>query len=77
MSGFLTGFFEIAYQLGHRVNIGKTMEIALGAYHFGFFAVLNLVAKRFENDDQTVLWTYVSNYVNAVVFAVIFFCNYC
>lgn len=68
---YLTGFTELAYQIDERIYFGVTIAIIMGAYHFMFFAGLNLLSKFFNSKiGQIVL--YIFNFFNAAIFVIAF-----
>jgi phosphatidylserine synthase len=53
------------------VYYGVSITIVAGAYHFLFFTLLNMVQAKTEN-QKTGMLVFIFNYVNAVLFVLIF-----
>jgi uncharacterized membrane protein len=68
---YFSGLFELLFQMKQVVYYGVSITIVAGAYHFLYFLLLNLVQEKTEN-QKTGMVLFVFNYVNAVVFVLIF-----
>jgi uncharacterized membrane protein len=68
---YFSGLFELLFQLKQVVYYGVSITIVAGAYHFLFFTLLNMVQAKTEN-QKTGMLVFIFNYVNAVLFVLIF-----
>ena len=68
---YLVGIIELIYQLNRFIYYGATVTIIVGAYHFMYFLLLNLIT-RSNSARGMQLTLHVFNFINAVIFVVVF-----
>ncbi len=67
---YLTGSFELLFQLNQFIYFGTTITIIVCAYHFLYFIILNVILRNATKPVQITL--YIFNYVNVVLFVLVF-----
>lgn len=68
---YLTGLFELGYQLSETIFYGKSIAIIMGAYHLLYFSLLNLAVNKLDSKAASVTM-YILNFINAGLFIVFF-----
>ncbi|MCD6019685.1 MAG: hypothetical protein K0S53_2806 [Bacteroidetes bacterium] len=68
---YLTGLFELVYQLNERIYYGSSIAIVIGSYHLLYFSLLNIAANKI-NANGALVTMYVLNFINAVIFVLFF-----
>jgi len=68
---YVVGMLELFYQLNRYIYYGTTIAIIIGAYHFIYFLLLNVVSANKEG--KFIQGTmFLLNYINAILFVVVF-----
>ncbi len=68
---YLVGMLELFYQLNRFIYYEVTVAIIIGAYHFMYFLLLNLVSRN-SPVRGLHLTLYVFNFINAILFVLVF-----
>ncbi len=68
---YFTGLFELLYQLNRVIYYGVTITIIVGAYHFLYFLLLNLAARK-QTGNGIQLTLYIFNFINVMLYVIVF-----